>query len=138
MSDYTLFLSAVASVWPDNVNDPSYSAQPFSFSKQISSGINYQKVEDIEIDNGETRAISLSNHLFSAQDILCLSVVGSVRVETVAQDGAFAPITGAIPVYGTAKLPGKLMLSTYNVTSYTLRGLSDNSKVDLYLATCGA
>ena len=67
----------------------------------------------------------------NARTFVVLRVTGEVKVTTVGNDADDStPITGISQVYGTAYLPGFLVLHPYNLTSITLEALA-TSTVDV-------
>lgn len=130
---FTLFVSPLHQAFPDNVDDPAQSKIAVRFDNQDKYNILYKKVEQYELASGATRAITLANYTSSQWAYLILRVNGHVRVNTAGfnTDGT-TPITGKLPVYGTSLFPGMGILSTYNVTSFTVESLADGSNVELF------
>ena len=132
-TESTIFLGPQCSAWGDDVSDPSTAATAQNFSPELLSGLNMRRMESIALDDTDTRAITIQGIADANKFVLYLSVVGECQVETVGKDTASAAINGYIPTYGTARFPGKILLSTYNLSSVTLRGLADSTTVEFGL-----
>jgi hypothetical protein len=94
----------------------------------------YAKIEQFQIDNTETRSISLANYTqLSDWPFIIMRVVGEAKLSTVGVDTDNSTgITGEMPAYGTSKFPGILIFSTYNVQTFTVESLADDTTVELF------
>lgn len=135
MSVYSLFLSAALAAYDTDVDDADYAETATRYVHGQRYNVLYRKVEDIVLDAAATRALSLANYAASEWLYIVLEVVGGVRLATVGVDyDGTTPINGHLPSYGTELFPGKLLLSTYNVSTATLVGLEDDTKIKVLAA----
>lgn len=138
MTIYSLFLSDNVAGFSDDVDLPDYSETVARFLMAERYNVLYRKLEEIEIDNGETKTFTFANFsLVYPNDWLFIiaEVIGSVRFDTTAKDfDNVTTINGRIPTQGTAMYPGKVQISTYNVTTLQLVGLQDDSVVRMMAA----
>lgn len=138
MAVFSLFHSLVTSACPDNVDD----AWVSELMDQLTAGERYNvlffKSADLEMDSAQTRVISLANYSLSYpndQTIVILLVDGWVELQTAAKDyDNAAGITGYQRSYGNSIFPGMLVLSSYNITSFTLKALQDDTKIRYLVA----
>ncbi len=131
MSSATLFFTPISNAWGEDVSDPALAETTQAFLPDISGGLTAWRTEQILLDDEETRSVTIQGLALADSLVFWCSVVGEVRVETVAKDtNGSTTINGYIPTYGTARYPGKLFLSTYNISSVTLRGLADATVVE--------
>jgi hypothetical protein len=131
MSSATLFFTPIANAWGADVSDPILSETTQAYLPDVSGGLNAWRTEQILLDEDDTRSITIQGLALADSLVFWCSVVGHVRMETVAKDtNGSTTINGYIPTYGTARYPGKLFLSTYNISSVTLRGLADDTVVE--------
>lgn len=132
---FTLFMSPLHQAYPDNVDDASMSQDATRFMGEIRQNILYHKIEQFELDDTDTRSISLANYARTDWCFLILKVVGEACVNTAGKDyDGSTDITGVLPVYGTALFPGIAILSSYNVDTFSVESLADDTKVALYAA----
>lgn len=130
---FTLFTSPLHQAFPDNVTDPAQSKIAIRFMNQDRFNILYKKVEQFELDAAATRTISYANYASTEWAFLIMRVVGHAKVSTSGFDtDGSTPITGELPCYGTSIFPGMLLLSTYNVSTFTVESLADSTKVELF------
>lgn len=133
MSVYTLFMSPLHQAFSDNVNDPEDSQVVARLRGDVRQNILYQHVEQYSLDDGSTRAISYANYTLTEWAFIVLRVVGEIKVTTVAKDtDGSTDISANLPCYGTALFPGILVLSTYNVSSFTVESLADDTTVQVF------
>lgn len=134
MSIHTLFLSPLHQAFNEDVECPDAADVKAALRGDIRHNILYSKIEQYELDITETRAISLANYTaLSDWAFIKMRVVGDAKLTTAAKDtDDTTDITADLPCYGTAKLPGILVLSTYNVTSFTVESLADDTVVELF------
>lgn len=135
MSEETLFLNTLVNAYPDNVPDPFFSRWVNSFNKQIRYNVKLKKVANMALGLTETRVFTPVGLALADWSIIVARVVGSARIETAGfdTDGTTA-ITGHTPLFGNSLLPGYALWSTYNVTSFTMLALADNTVVELFQA----
>ncbi len=130
---FTLFTSPLHQAFPDDVTDPAQSKIAIRFMNQDKFNILYKKVEQFELDAAATRTISYANYASSEWSFLIMRVNGHAQVNTAGFDtDGTTPITGELPVFGNRVFPGMLLLSTYNVTSFTVESLADSTKIELF------
>ena len=135
MTVHSLFMSPLHFAWSDNVDDPALSKFCSRFLGEENYNILYHKIEQYELDNTATRAISFANYTRSEWSYIICRVVGSARLNTAGKDSdGSTSISGKLPVYGTALFPGVLILSSYNVDTFTIESLADDTTVELYAA----
>ncbi len=135
----TFFANPWVEAFTDRVCLPTASTQADSMSPVPVYPVNYRKVQEITLDNSDTKVIAFPNYASTDRTLLYLSVVGAMRVETAGFDtNGSTPILGYTPCYGTSLYPGKLILSTYNVTTFTLLGQADGTVVEVFAAVLEA
>lgn len=131
MSNATLFFTPIANAWGEDVSDPVLALTTQAFLPDVSGGLSAWRTEQIVLDTGDTRSVTIQGLALADSLVFWCSVVGHVRMDTVGKDtNGSTTINGYIPTYGTARYPGKLFLSTYNISSVTLTGLADASVVE--------
>lgn len=132
---YTLFSSPSHQAYPDNVDDPIDSKIAMRFMGQNKFNILYKKVEQFELDELDTRTISYANYTSSEWAFIIARVVGHVSIETSGFDtNGSTPITGFVSAFGNRIIPGVAILSTYNVSTFTVSSLADDTKIELFAA----
>jgi hypothetical protein len=132
----TMFINALINAFPDDVPDPFYARWMTSFSKQIRYNVKSRKLSTIKLDAGQSFGVTPTTLNEPDWSVLVLRVVGAVRVDTVGVDyDGISPIFGYTPSYGTDIYPGYVILSTYNVDTFTLLGQTGGATVELFLAT---
>ena len=130
---FTLFTSPLHQAFPDNVDDPIDSKIAIRFMGQDKFNILYKKVEQYALADGDTRAISYANYTVAEWAFIVIRVIGSAAINTVGVDtNGSTPIAGVLPVYGTSIFPGIGLLSTYNVTTFTVESFADNTQIELF------
>lgn len=133
MTIYSLFLSDSIAAYTDDVDSPEYAETVARFLLAQRYNILYRRLEEIAIDNGQTKTFSFANFsLVYPNDwvFLLAEVTGSVRFDTAGKDyDNVTTINGRIPCQGTTMYPGKVQISTYNLTTLQLVGLQDGSVV---------
>lgn len=131
---YSLFTSGYICAYDDLVDDPTLSRWSQQVSGEAMHNVIAKKVESYTLDSAATRAVTLANYVSTEWTILILKVMGEVKVNTVATNLAGGAVTGRLRAYGTSVFPGILMISTHNVTSFTVESLADGTKVELFAA----
>ncbi len=132
---FTLFMSPLHSAFPDNVDDPSESKIVTRLDDENKFNILYKKIEQFELDDTDTRAISFANYTRSDWSYLIVRVIGSARINTAGKDtDGSSAITGKLPMYGTDIFPGIGLFSSYNVDTFTVESLADSTKIELFAA----
>lgn len=135
MSDYTLFLQAYVTSFSDNVSEPIWSKDYQAFDRGIRYNVKFKKIENITLDNTDSRTINFSNKANSDWVVIIARVVGAARLVTAGLDtDGITPIAGNLPTYGTSLLPGIAMISTYNLTGLSVLSLADGTVVELFAA----
>lgn len=131
---FTMFMSPLHQAFPANVDDPSDSDIVIRFNNQDKFNILYKKVEQFELDDTETRTISYANYTaLSDWAYIVMRVIGEARINTVGVDtDGVTAITGKLPAYGTEIFPGVVLLSTYNVSTFTVESLADGTSIELF------
>lgn len=129
----TLFLSPYQSAFPDYVRDPRSSKVFASFLGQEKYNVLYQRIEQYELDATQTRAVTFPGYSSSEWAVIIFRVIGDVTINTTGFDtDGTTPITGKLPGYGNELFPGIVILSTYNVSTFTVESFQDGSTVELY------
>lgn len=137
---YQLFIGGQISAWPDDAPTPRESlwANPFAPTSRLN--VLTKKIEEISLDNTETRSITIGALPAAAPTEIVqiiARVKGWARLNFTAKDLDNATsISGKIPAKGTALFPGVIMLTHYNGLTYTLEGLEDSTVVELFAAIC--
>jgi hypothetical protein len=132
-------MSPLQQAWPDYVDDAAQSKLAVRFMGQDKYNILYKKVEQMELNDSETRTISYANYSSSQWSYLIIRVIGEARVNTTGFDtNGSTPITGKLPIYGSELLPGIGILSSYNVSTFTVESLADGTLVELFAAIAAA
>lgn len=135
MSSETLFINALINTFPDDVPDPFFARWFNSFSKQVRYNVVQRKVASITLDAGQAKVITPATGAESDWGFVLARVIGAARLETVGVDtDNTTPISGYTAAYGTAVLPGYVILSTYNVDTFTLHGEQDGTVIELFTA----
>ncbi len=136
---HTLFVSPLHQAFPDNVDDPAQSKIATRFLGQEKYNILYQRIEQYELDDTDTRTITFAAYASTLWSYLIIRVDGHVRVNTTGFDtDGTTPITGKLPIFGNHIFPGMGLLSSYNVSTFTVESLADGSKVEVYAAIAAA
>lgn len=132
---YSLFMTPFVGAWTEDVDDYSDSRYASAFMDDGRFNILYQRIEQMELDDTETRTIAYPNQATSDWKYLVVRVIGSAHFNLSGfdTDGVTA-ITAKIPYYGTSLLPGIGFISTYNVTSLQLESDADGTKIEVYAA----
>lgn len=137
MSVFSMFHSAVLTASDDDVDDPIVAAVRDQLEAHERYNVLFTKQDELYMDEDDTKTIDLANYSTSYPNdwaIIVLQVEGWCELQTVAKDyNNSTTINGYQRCYGTSVFPGILVLSTYNVTSFTIKALSDDSKIR-YLA----
>lgn len=136
MSDFTAFVNAYGIAFTDDVSDPYDSKEWTEFDQQIRYNVKAKKIEEVTLDNTATRTLNFTGVVASDWRFLLIRVIGTGTVNTTGTDQAAAGISGITGVYGTAVLPGIVMLSTYNLTAITLASLADGTVFEVFAAVC--
>lgn len=103
--------------------------------------VTFYRREEIELDNAETRTITLPNHAQTSWVLILARIVGpdgqtvgQAKLTTVGVDvNNVTAIEGQTLGYGIDAHPGIIGMTTYNVNSFTLTGLAAGTKIT-YLA----
>lgn len=138
---FTLFCRLRAALSSDEDTDPATSPLYLLPGGVARHNVTYYRRETVELDEGDSRTIALPNHVQGSWTLILARVVGpdgqtvgSAKLVTVGVDtDGSTPIEGQTIGYGIDAHPGVIGMTTYNVTSFTLTGLVDGSKVT-YLA----
>jgi len=135
VSFYTSFVSAVISAWPDNVGSPSLSVASQQIIAPAQLNIITHKMEQFELDSAGTRMISLANYVSTEWSFIIMKVIGNAYISTAGFDtNGSTAITAKLPAYGTALLPGIAIFSSYNVSTFSVISLADDTTIELYAA----
>lgn len=128
MADDSLFFSLVANAWTDDVSDPFLSSFSDNFSQQVRFGLSNRQIYNYAFQNGEIHSYSIPS---TVGQYLFLRVIGEIRLEVFNGSGA----AGIFPCYGTAILPGIIILTPTALTGIIIYGLQDDSAVQFLFAT---
>lgn len=133
----TMFINTVVNAFPDDVPDPFFARWMTSFSKQLRLNVKARKVSTISLSAGQSFVFTPMAFQTADWTMLVLRVIGAARVDTVGLDyNGVTAIAGHTPAYGTVIYPGYVILSTYNVSSFTLLGQTGGVVAELFQATC--
>jgi hypothetical protein len=137
MSVFSLFHSIVQSACDDDVDDPIVAAVRDQLEAHERYNVLYSKQDELLMDENDTQTINLANYGVAYPNdwtIIVLQVEGWVELQTLAKNYDNATtINGYQRSKGTSVFPGLLVLSSYNVTTFTLKALADSTKIR-YLA----
>lgn len=137
MSDLSAFTSIVLNAYPDNVPDPFYARWCDTFNLQSRNNVRAKRIESIFLDDTETRVFTPSNIILNNTQFIVVKVIGAARINSVGKDtDGTTTINGYTPCFGTDILPGYIIYSTYNISSLTLLGQADDTKIQIFCATC--
>lgn len=136
---FSLFVSPLHQAYPDKVDDASMSKDLARFVGEEHYNVLYQRIEQFELDAAETRAITFANYTRSEWTYLILKVVGVAMVTTTGKDyDGSTDITGNLTAQGTSLFPGILILSSYNIDTFSVEALTDGTKVQLFAGIAAA
>ncbi len=132
---YSLFMTPQVAAWSENVDDYIDSRFASQMTGDGRFNILYQRIEQMELNDGDTRTIAYPNQATADWKYLVARVIGSAHFNLSGYDtDGTTPITAKIPYYGASLLPGIGFISTYNVTSLQLEGDEDGTTVEIYAA----
>ncbi len=135
--NFTQFVNAYISAFPDNVADPAVSRWVSSMDREVRYGVQQRKVEEILLDDSDSATITIPGLASSQWVVFVIRCIGQGVLTTTGNDSASSPITGKTPIYGTSILPGILVLSTYNLTAVpTITSQADGSIFEVYTSIC--
>jgi hypothetical protein len=145
---YQLFQGGQVSAWADNAPNPQESSE-WAMSTPSLSRMNViaKKLEQITLDDGDTKTISFANYPAAApsewvQFFIRVRgssrlVLGGARLNISGKDtDNSSTITSKIPAFGNAVFPGIIAISSYNGLTFTLEGLVDGTVLELFAAIC--
>lgn len=139
MTVFTLFLNPYCVAFPDDVDDPWHSKDSAQMSGSLTQNIIAKKTEQVILDAAQSHTLNFTNELLANWKYLIIKVVGEVTINTVGVDfNGTTPLTASLPVYGTTIYPGIGVLSTYNVSSIVLTGITDNTVVQVFVGIAAA
>ncbi len=132
---FSLFVNPIISAWNAEDSEPvagNFLGQVVGSDRQ---NILYQRIEKMILNNTDSRSISLANYVSTEWIYLIYRVVGTAYLSTsgFSTDGSTA-ITGKLPAYGTALMPGIGIVSSYNVSTMSIVSQADGTSVELYAA----
>ncbi len=131
MSD-TLFAYLKGAVSNADDTDPENSAVFYNPPMEAHHNVLYYRRETLELDDGDTRAITFPDSAASSGWVCVMArVVGDAKLTTVGVNfNGSSALTGVTPGYGTDRHPGMITMVTQNVTSYTLEALADDTMIE--------
>ncbi len=136
-TNYTLFCNAYSSYFNDSVSDPDDAAWRSEFDQEVRYSASKKKVDTMALDAGQSRAITVAGGIaLTDWHFIAIRCIGTGTLNTVGKDASAVGITAAVGMYGTDVFPGILLLSTYNLVSFTIASLADNSLFQLLDCTC--
>lgn len=132
---YTAYFSPGMSLYTDDVsNGRDSNVLPRQFRELFEHPCLSYRAERAVMDEDDTRSIEpmlIGVATDNVRSFVVLKVTGNVKITTVGNDSDDeTPLTGYTNCYGTAYLPGFMILMPYNLTSITLTALA-NSTVDI-------
>jgi hypothetical protein len=131
----TLFLSPLQQAWQENVDDPSLAKFMNQLVGDCRLNILYQRIEQIELDDTDTRDITFANSATTDWKFLIVKCVGTAHLNIAALDtNGVTVINSKIPFFGTSIFPGLGVVSSYNLTSVQIEGDADSTIVEIYAA----
>jgi len=137
--NHTLFINPAFQGFLQNVDDPIMANNQDSNSGVSRYNVLWRRIEEVTLDNTQTRVITPPKLSASTDKCFMLvRVIGSARVNTVGTSfNGITAVAGKIPVYGVTRFPGIGVFSTYNLTSLTLESLADGTVIEVFTAvTC--
>lgn len=132
---YTLFISPKVTGYTDDVDDFVLSNAQHLFGEGVRQNVLYQRFAQYVLANAATKAIAFPSYTSADWAYIIARVKGSARINTAGfdYDGVTA-ITGKLPIFGTQRYPGIGVISTYNVSTFTLESLADGTVIELFAA----
>ena len=134
---YSLFASPSFRAYqgtPENPNDSSLISDSIG-GESIRYNLLYKKNESLPLDDGDSRVLTLPESTFSLTEwsIMVLKVIGKARLTTTGKDyDNTTNINAYMDTYGTSRYPGYVLLSTYNVSAFTVTGQEDGTVVEVF------
>lgn len=130
----TLFISPRFTAYPSNVDEATLSHDIVNFNRLVRHNMLWRAVRQLNLAvSGNTATINLNEIALTDWAIIIVKVVGSARVNTTAKDfDGTTAISGKLPVYGTSRIPGIGVISTYNLVSATVEALADDTVVEVF------
>ena len=128
-NSYTAYFSPGIRIYDGDVNNTTASnVVPREFRSLSEHPMLSHREDRVVMAIADTRSIEPMN-IGAASDnersLVVLKVIGRVKVTVVGKDSDdAADLTGISEVFGTAYLPGYLVLMPYNVTSITLEAIA--------------
>ena len=138
MTVYSLFHSVSSSSFRDDVDDPIASSVSVGTAASERYNVLFYKEDEIVLDESEEVEILPAGYSGTAptdQVILFARVVGHVEVHTEATDyDDVSSIDGYQRASGNDIFPGQLILSSYNIQTWTFKGLQDGTRIHYLMA----
>jgi hypothetical protein len=142
MSIYSYFFTPTYYAFQGKVDNPTYSnlISDMQGADPVRYNILYKKTDSILLDSGGTRTITLPESTFTLSEwsLVTMKVIGTARLTTTGKnyDGS-SDITGIMDTFGTDLYPGYIVLSTYNVSAFTISSQADGTIIELlYGVSC--
>lgn len=134
MAVFTLFSNLYAAAIKDIVDDPSLSQESSQIKSSQKHNILYYKVEEIELDNTQTRTINFASYATTQWVFLVARVIGQMTANITGLDTGGGAITGKIQGFGTINMPGLIILSGTKINSggVIIESHADNSVMELF------
>jgi hypothetical protein len=129
-----MFTNTQLHITEENVDDP-------IFSEGLLSDLNnddrddtlYFATDRFLLNQNESRNLELPNFSQNEWIYIILKVDGEVRINIVGQDyGSSVPIQSSTRAFGNSRWQGILLMTTINVLSIQVIGVSEFSRVESY------
>ncbi len=129
----TLYFSPLVQSYTTNSPDPYYAAYADVSNPSCRFPLDRKFVRSVVLDESDTYVFTPSDLTSDAGSVVVAKVVGAARIKVTGVDSDLStPTVGYLPTYGTAQLPGYVLLSTFNVSAFEILGQADDTTVELF------
>lgn len=139
MGVFSLFHSIVVNASDDDVDDPIVAEVRDQLEAHERYNVLFAKQDELFMDEDDTKVVNLANYTLTYPNdwTICIAhVTGIAELQTVAKDyNNSSTINGYQRTRGTTVFPGILILSSYNITSFTFKALEDSTTIRYCVAT---
>ena len=132
---YQAYLSPFVAFWPDNVSDGEQAEWVSRTGEKLRYQLKSKKIDSVYLDNGDVFTPTFSGATTADWRFIAIKVTGTARAKTEGYDtNGSTPIVGYVPMYGVSWYPGIYLISTYNLTNFSITGQEDGTVVELFAA----
>ncbi len=129
----TLYHNPLVQSYTTNSPDPYYAAYADVSNPSCRFPLDRKSVRSIVLDDAETYVFTPADLKSHDGSVIIATVVGAARIKVTGVDSDLStPTVGYLPTYGTALLPGYVLLSTFNVSAFEILGQADDTTVELF------